>query len=90
MAANFDIFEPRVTAAEAGGDAVLSLVLAFLVTVVMTAVLLELGLRFRQTNVVGYAVSLLGSPLAGVYELSVLFPVEIGLRVAQFRANLDT
>lgn len=77
LVANFDIFEPRVTAAEAGSDAVLSLILALLVTLVMTAVLMELSLRFRHTDVMQYSVALLGSPLGqavgAVYLLVLVF-----------------
>jgi len=77
LVAGFDLFEPRITAAQAGPGAFWSLILAFGVALLMTAVLLELGLRFGPADVVRYARSLFGPYLgqaAGLlYLLVILF-----------------
>jgi len=78
LVANFDVFEPRIVASKAGGDALVSVGLATLLALLLPVIWFALARRFPQADVIQYSLSVLGSPLGQAAGALYLFILVLG------------
>jgi len=78
LVANFDLFEPRIVASKAGGDALVSVVLATLLALFLPAIWFSLARRFPQADIIQYSLSVLASPLGQAAGAIYLFMLVLG------------
>jgi len=78
LVANFAIFEPRIVAENAGGEVLISVMLATLIGMLLVGLWFILARRFTDTDVIRYSSVVLGGPLGRVVGAVYLFVLLIG------------